>query len=134
MNVRFRSIPETEASIGWAGGHTVVVDRPDGTAGGRGLGFNGGQLLALAIGGCLCNDLRYVGHEMKIRLSSVEVDVSVAFDGVPLLATGAEVKVGVGADADGEQVRRLIARACDISAVSNSLRRGIPVEFPPTAS
>lgn len=31
-----------------------------------GLGFNGGQPLALAIGGCLCNDLRYVAHAMGV--------------------------------------------------------------------
>jgi hypothetical protein len=33
--------------MGWAGGHTIIVDRPEGKAGGMGLGFNGGQLLAL---------------------------------------------------------------------------------------
>ena len=60
MTVRLGSIPETEAALGWAGGHSVVVDRPEGKAGGQGLGFNGGQLLGLAIGGCLCNDLYYV--------------------------------------------------------------------------
>ena len=31
-----------------------------------GLDFNGGQPLALAIGGCLCNDLRYVAHAMGV--------------------------------------------------------------------
>ncbi|MEM7024296.1 MAG: OsmC family protein, partial [Pseudomonadota bacterium] len=43
--------------------------------GGKGLGFNGGQLLALAIGGCLCNDLRYVAHGLGARLTRIEVDV-----------------------------------------------------------
>jgi hypothetical protein len=46
MNVTLRSIPDTGAAIGWAGAHTVVVDRPHGKAGGAGLRFNGGQLLA----------------------------------------------------------------------------------------
>jgi hypothetical protein len=39
MTVQLRSIPETEGCVGWAGSHTVVVDRPEGKAGGRGLGF-----------------------------------------------------------------------------------------------
>ena len=55
--VELRNVQGTEAAMGWAGSHTMVVDRPEGTAGGLGLGFNGGQLLALAIGGCYCNDL-----------------------------------------------------------------------------
>ena len=50
--VELRNVEGTEAAGGWAGAHTVVVDRPDGKAGGRGLGFNGAQLLALTIGGC----------------------------------------------------------------------------------
>jgi hypothetical protein len=53
MNIELRSVDGTEAAMGWAGGHTIVVDRPEGKAGGKGLGFNGGQLLTLAIGGLL---------------------------------------------------------------------------------
>jgi organic hydroperoxide reductase OsmC/OhrA len=52
MTVELSNIAGTEAALGWAGGHTLVVDRPEGRAGGKGLGFNGGQLLALTIGGC----------------------------------------------------------------------------------
>jgi hypothetical protein len=33
--VELRNIAGTEAAVGWAGAHTVVVDRPDGKAGGR---------------------------------------------------------------------------------------------------
>ena len=64
--VELRNIAGTQASMGWAGGHTVVVDRPEGRAGGLGLGFNGAQLLALALGGCFCNDLRYAAAELAI--------------------------------------------------------------------
>ena len=71
----------------------MVVDRPEGKAGGMGLGFNGGQLLALAIGGCFCNDLRYVAHDMGIVLETIEVDVELQLDGSPLIATGRETFV-----------------------------------------
>jgi hypothetical protein len=40
-----RNVAGTEAALGWAGTHTLVVDRPEGRAGGHGLGFNGAQLL-----------------------------------------------------------------------------------------
>ena len=129
MTVQLRSLPDTEAAVGWAGAHTVVVDRPEGKAGGKGLGFNGGQLLGLAIGGCFCNDLHYVAHEMGLRLTSVEVDVMVSFEGSPLLATGAVLRARVSAAEKGADIEDLIKRAQAVSTVSNSLKRGIPVHF-----
>jgi organic hydroperoxide reductase OsmC/OhrA len=128
MTVQLRTIPDTEAAIGWAGAHTVVVDRPEGKAGGMGLGLNGGQLLGLAIGGCFCNDLQYVAHEMGVRLASIEVDVTVTFEGTPLIATAAEMRVRVTPGEKGVNVAPVIKRAQETSTVSNSIARGIPVE------
>ena len=54
ISVQLRGIAGTEASLGWAGARSVVVDHPVGTADDQGWGLNGGQLLALAIGGCFC--------------------------------------------------------------------------------
>jgi organic hydroperoxide reductase OsmC/OhrA len=127
MHVKLRGIPGTEASVGWAGTHSVVVDRPEGRAGGQGLGFNGGQLLGLAIGGCFCNDLHYVAHEMGIRLASVAVDVAVTFDGSPLRATSAAVQVAVEAMDESADLDALVRRAEETSTVSNSISRGVPV-------
>jgi organic hydroperoxide reductase OsmC/OhrA len=129
MTVELRSIPDTQAAAGWAGGHTIVVDRPEGKAGGMGLGFNGGQLLGLAIGGCMCNDLHYVAHEMGIRVESIRVAVEVSFEGAPLLATGAVMKVDVTSlDADAD-IAGLLRRAKETSTVANSIARGVPVEM-----
>jgi organic hydroperoxide reductase OsmC/OhrA len=129
MSVQLRSIPDTQAAMGWAGGHTVVVDRPDGKAGGMGLGFNGGELLGLAIGGCFCNDLQYAAHDMGVRLASIQVDVTVALEGTPLLATQAMMRIAVTALDNGADVSSVIRRAQDISTVANSIKRGIPVQF-----
>lgn len=129
MTVQLRSLADTEAAVGWAGSHTVVVDRPEGKAGGKGLGFNGGQLLGLAIGGCFCNDLHYVAHEMGVALASIEVDVTVEFEGSPLLATNATVKAEIVARDEGADVHAVIRRAREISTVSNSIQRGVPVRF-----
>jgi organic hydroperoxide reductase OsmC/OhrA len=127
MTVQLRSIPDTQAAVGWAGGHTIVVDRPDGKAGGKGLGFNGGHLLGIAIGGCLCNDLRYVADDMGIAIANIAVDVVVNFDGDPLLATGASVAVAISAEDAAADVDALIERAGRTSTVSNSISRGVPV-------
>ncbi|WP_119679231.1 OsmC family protein [Indioceanicola profundi] len=127
MSVKLRGIPDTEASIGWAGNHSVIVDRPAGKAGGQGLGLNGGELLALAIGGCFWNDLYYIAHEMGLALSSVTVDVTVRFDGKPLRATSAAIEVAVESmDADAD-LDALVQRAEALSTVSNSVSRGFPV-------
>ena len=124
--VALRSIEGTGACAGWAGPHSITVDRPAGKAGGEGRGFNGGQLLALAIGGCFCNDLHYVAHDMGVRLLKVAVDVTLTLEGSPLIATGATMQVNIEAD-DSIDTQAIIARAKEISTVANSLARGLKV-------
>ena len=128
MTVQLRSIPDTQAALGWADGHTIVVDRPAGKAGGMGLGFNGGQLLGLAIGGCFCNDLRYVAHDMGIELSSIRVDVTIVFEGHPLSVKEATMTVAMTASDERSDVAGIVRRAQEISSVSNAVRRGVPVQ------
>ncbi len=133
MTVELRNVEGTQAAMGWAGGHTIIVDRPEGKAGGMGLGFNGGQLLALAIGGCFCNDLRYVAEEMGARLGKIAVTVTLTLEGQPLLATTATMVVACET-LDGSDPAQVIARAGAISTVSNSLRRGVPVSIETNAA
>jgi organic hydroperoxide reductase OsmC/OhrA len=126
MSVSLRNVPGTRAAMGWAGGHTVVIDRPEGRAGGMGLGFNGGQMIALAIGGCFCNDLRYVADAMGVDLDTVEVDVAIELAGTPLLVTSAILTARVTAG-PGVDVAEIIRRAKADSTVSNSVSAGFPV-------
>jgi organic hydroperoxide reductase OsmC/OhrA len=124
MTVALRSIPDTQAALGWAGGHTVVVDRPPGKAGGLGLGFNGGEMLALAIGGCFCNDLRYTAETMGMHIDDIAVDVAITLEGQPALVTAATVAARVRGEGD---VAELIRRAAADSTVGNSVQRGFQV-------
>jgi organic hydroperoxide reductase OsmC/OhrA len=126
MTVELRNVEGTQAAMGWAGGHTLVVDRPEGKAGGQGLGFNGGQLLALSIGGCFCNDLRYAAAEIGVSLGRIAVSVTLELEGDPLLARGATMSVSCEM-LDGSDPQTIIDRAQAISTVANSLRRGLPV-------
>lgn len=123
--VELRNVVGTEAAVGWAGGHTIVVDRPEGKAGGLGLGFNGGQLLALAVGGCYCNDLRYVAHELGVEIGEIAVTVHPVLDGTPLVATNAVLSVRC-TTLDGSDPKTLIDHAWSICTVANSLNRGVP--------
>ena len=127
VTVELRNVAGTQAALGWAGAHTVVVDRPDGRAGGQGLGFNGAELLALTIGGCFCNDLRYVAHNDGVELGKIAVSVTVALDGDPILATAATMHVSCET-LDGSDADAVITKAKAACMAINSLRQGVPVE------
>lgn len=126
--VELRNVAGTEAAVGWAGGHTIVVDRPQGKAGGLGLGFNGGQLLALAVGGCYCNDLRYAAHDLGVEIGEIAVTVHLELDGPPLVVTNAVLSVRC-ATLDGSDPQALIDQAWSICTVAKSLNRGVPTSL-----
>lgn len=89
FEVEVRNVAGEPAAIGNAGPYTVVMDRPaDG--GGRGVGFNGGQLLYLAIAGCVSNDLFREARADGISLTSVRVVVRGDFEGDPLVSSAVE--------------------------------------------
>lgn len=114
--------------MGWAGAHTLVVDRPQGKAGGQGLGFSGAQLLGLALGGCFCNDLRYAAEALGVRLGAIAIGVTVELEGQPLVASAATLEVSCQT-ADGSDPRAVIERAKSICTIAHSLRKGFPVAF-----
>jgi organic hydroperoxide reductase OsmC/OhrA len=126
-----RTLADTEAAVVRVGAHTLIADRAEGVAGGAGLGFNGAQLLASAIGGCLANDLRVVAADEGVELDSVSIDVSVVVEGGSVLdglrVTGADLRVAVMA-AGGADTGRVVERALEISAVLGAVRSGFPVE------
>lgn len=127
VTIELRNVAGTEAALGWSGAHTVVVDRPEGKAGGQGLGFNGAELLALTIGGCFCNDLRYVAHAENVELASVSISVTVQLDGNPVIATSASMVVDCRTP-DGRSANAVVERALKICMAINSLRRGVAVD------
>jgi organic hydroperoxide reductase OsmC/OhrA len=126
--IEYRTLPGTRAAVGRAGTHSVVADRPKGTAGGMALGFNGGELLALAVGGCFCNDLQAIADEMGLVIADLRVAVTIDFDGMPSRATDVRMDVDCqlegGADPAG-----LIERAKRVTTIGNSLRAGMPVKI-----
>jgi organic hydroperoxide reductase OsmC/OhrA len=124
--IEYRLLPGTRATVGRAGTHSAVADRPEGTAGGMGLGFNGGELLALAIGGCFSNDMQALADDMGLSIADLRLSVEIDFDGKPSRATAARMKIECTL-ADGSDPSALIERAKAITTIGNSLRAGIPV-------
>jgi organic hydroperoxide reductase OsmC/OhrA len=126
--IEYRLLSGTRAAAGRSGRHMVIADRPEGAAGGLGLGFNGGELLALAIGGCFCNDLQAIADEMGQTIADLRVSVTIDFGGQPSRATGSRMEVACTL-ADGADPSPLIERAKAVTTIGNSLRAGVPLEI-----
>ena len=126
--IEYRIVPGTRAALGLAGTRCVIADRPQGRAGGMGLGFDGRELLALAIGGCFCNDMQSIAEEMGLAIDNLSVNVSIDFAGQPSRASDARMAVECSL-AGGADPSELIERAKGVTTIGNSLRSGFPVEI-----
>lgn len=128
FQVEFRNVAGEAAAIGSAGPYTLVIDRPaDGD--GRGLGFNGGQLLYLAIGACVSNDLFRDASTRGIHLTTVRVTVRGGFSGDPAISEDVSYEVEVAGDASRGQLQELVSHVDAIAEIPNSIRRGTPVKL-----
>jgi uncharacterized OsmC-like protein len=128
FQVEFRNLAGEATAIGSAGPFTLVVDRPT-DVGGLGLGFNGGQLLYLAIGGCVSNDLFREAAARNIRLRTVRVVVRGDFSGDPAVSDPVTYDVELAGDATKEQLEELVAHVDAIAEIPNSVRRGTAVRL-----
>ena len=115
-------------AIGRAGPYTLVVDRPS-DVGGGGIGFNGGQLLYLAVAGCISNDLFREALVEDISLTHVQVTVRGDFSGDPAVSEEISYEVEIDGDATPERLRSLVRHVDEIAEIPNSLRRGTAVRL-----
>ena len=128
FEVEVRNVAGEPAAIGNAGPHTLVIDRPS-DAGGRGVGFNGGQLLYLAIAGCVSNDLFREARAAGLAIDRVRVRVRGDFTGDPAVSGEVEYDVELVGDATPDQLQGLIERVDAIAEIPNSLRHGTAVRL-----
>jgi organic hydroperoxide reductase OsmC/OhrA len=126
--IEYSVLPGTRAAVGRSCSHSVIADRLEGRFGGMGLGFNGGELLALAIGGCFCNDMQAIADQMGLAIADLRVGVSIDFTGNPVRASDARMSVECTLS-DGSDPSELIERAKAETTIGNSLRDGIPVQI-----
>lgn len=128
LEVETRSLAGRVTALGSAGQFTLVVDRPA-EAGGGGRGFNGGQLLYLAIAGCVSNDLFREALSRGIKLDQVVVRVAGDFVGEPAVSSEVTYEVELSGDADEETLRDLVQQVDRIAEIPNSLRYGTSVRL-----
>ncbi|MDH3263848.1 MAG: OsmC family protein [Paracoccaceae bacterium] len=126
--ITFGPVAGTGAGLGQAGAKSLIADRPEGKAGGTGLGFNGGELLASALGGCLWNDLHYAADAagVAVRVDTVEAEIELA--GTPPRVVRGRLAVGLsGADEAGRA--QVFEAACEGSTIANSLTAAFSINF-----
>ena len=129
ISFNFTAVAGTGAGLGRnAGGHTLIADRPAGTAGGSGLGFNGGELLAASLGGCFWNDLHYSAQGSLAGFQVERLDARVDLAGDPPRVVRARISAKLSG-ADEETLERIFEAACDGSTIGNSLRPAFPITF-----
>ena len=124
--VEVHSVDGGPTALGSGGSSSVVIDRPAG-AGGRGLGFNGGQLLNLAVGGCISNDLFREAAKRGITLHRVMVTVDSDYTGDPAISTAIQYSVEVSGDAEPDALDDLVTYVDSIAEIPASIRTGTPV-------
>ena len=128
MSVHVRSAHEGSFSVGWSGQHSLVIDRgPD--DGGQGRGFNGGQLLLLALGACFTNDVFREADKRELEVLGVRVVVECDWADDPPRAQNVRYSVRVEAEAPEDEILELIQHVDEIAEVQNTLRAGNAVEL-----
>ncbi len=126
--VSIRTLHGATAAVGWSNGRSVSIDRAE-SAGGLGIGFNGGELLLLAVGGCYCNDLFREAAKMKIKIKGVSVQVEADWGGDPVRAMNLSFSVRVESPAPKTQIEELIRHTDRVAEIPNSLRLGTEVKL-----
>lgn len=131
---------EITATVTNHGGRNSVTLGTDGTVRslsippkttGAGSSANGGELLALAVATCFCNDLYREAATLGIELRGVEVEARATFGGPGEAASRISYAARLHSDAPESELRRLLEHTDRVAEVHNTLRFGIPVTLQP---
>ncbi|MDB5079253.1 MAG: oxidoreductase [Chloroflexi bacterium] len=127
-SVQIKTMDNASLAVGWAGERTLTIDRPL-AVGGMGLGYNGGDLLLLAVGACYCNDLFREAALRAVSIKRVHIEVQGEWGGNPVRARQIEILVTVEAENSQSDILELISHTDQLAEVPNSLRFGTPVKL-----
>ena len=121
-----RTISGMQSAVGISGSQTITVGRPV-ENGGDGLGYNGGQVLVLAVGTCFYNDLYDAADERGIKIRSIELEIRSGWAGDPVISSGIEISAKVEAEATTAEIEEMVHHVSTISTISNTVRQGTAV-------
>ena len=124
--IELRTLDGGPTAIASSGSFSVIADRPV-AGGGRGLGFNGGQLLYAAIAACLSNDLYREATRLGIKLSRVAMTVDGDFPGRGEPSSPISVELEVEGDAPEAHLAELVDLVDELAEIPNSIRAATPI-------
>lgn len=90
--------------------------------------LSGGQLLNLAVAGCLFNDILREAAKRDIPITDLRVAADGTFNGDPLVCTRIDYAVEIAGDASDTQLRRLVIDCEQDATIPQTLRTGARVE------
>ncbi|HXI45884.1 MAG TPA: OsmC family protein [Candidatus Acidoferrales bacterium] len=128
IKVELRSVDGGPTAVMSSGPFTVLADRPV-SGGGRGLGFNGGQLMYASIAACVSNDLYREAATMGIELSRVSLTVEGEFPGRGQPSGPVTVEVELEGTASDARLDELMAVVEEVAEIPNSMRGTTPIEI-----
>ena len=126
--IEIRTVADSSLAVGSSGPRTLTIDRSK-EADGLSLGFNGGELLLLAIGGCYSNDIFREAAKRSIAVRNVQITVEADWGGDPVRAQNVSFSVVVEADAGEQEILDLIQHTDRVAEIPNSLRLGTDVKL-----
>ena len=128
FRIDLRTVDGGPTAVASTGPFSLLTDRPV-AAGGRGLGFNGGQLLYAAIAGCYSNDLYREAAAMGVSLRRVAITVDGDFPKRGEPSTPVTVDLEVEGDAPEDRLHELVRLVDTIAEIPNTIRGATPVEL-----
>lgn len=96
-------------------------------ASGYGSAANGGELLALALATCFCNDIYREAAKLAIPVSHVEVTCNAVFGAEGEAGSGFTYSVNITSTAPMADIDALIEHTDKVAEIHNTLRQGASV-------
>jgi Predicted redox protein, regulator of disulfide bond formation len=114
---------EGSTSVAVSRSHAVVIDRPE-NKGGTDTGFQGGELLLVALGGCFLSNLVAAAKTREISLHQARAHVVGETADAPARFAKITVDLTVASDSSDEEIDKLILVASRACIVTNTLKAG----------
>jgi putative redox protein len=124
--VHVRTVHDASFSVGWAGKHSLTIDRPEQESG-SGYGFSGADLLLMALGACYMNDLQQEAERRGIELLGARAVCECDWGGEPVRAQNVQMSVRIEAQAAEDTILELAESVDRRSRVHNTLRYEVEI-------
>lgn len=96
---------------------------------GYGSSVNGGELLALALATCYCNDIYREAAKRNIKVAGVQVECTCEFGGEGEAGNHFKYKVKIDSEASRAEIEELIRHTDSVAEIHNTLRKGAEVHL-----